>query len=381
MTTVDELWVLLRKSVTMRDSVRASLAEADGRVLREPVMSPQDQPAFDRSAVDGFVVLSSDDSPSFRVVDEIRAGQWKQRKLGRGEAMKIATGAAVPCEGCEVVMLEDAVEDGAAVRLKQRGRGNIRLRGEDASTGDILVAVGRKISAGVAGLLATAGCTSPLVTRRLSVLHVATGGEIVPPEAEPEAGQIRDANSAMVGAWARPRGLQLTQARVSEDMPALLRAIEGERDLLLVSGGSSVGGHDNTAKALAEAGFEILVSQVAVRPGRPVIVGRRGDSWAFGLPGNPLSHFVCLHLFVAAAVAAMEGGSPRPRVRNRIVAAAVAGNPRETWWPAIAESRMIRPLRWRSSGDLTSLARADALLRVPPSGIAAGDEAEFIRAL
>ncbi len=381
MTTVDELWVLLRKSVTMRDSVRTSLAEADGRVLREPVMSPQDQPAFDRSAVDGFVVLASDDSLSFRVVDEIRAGQWKQRKLLRGEAMKIATGAAVPGEGCEVVMQEDAVEDGAAVRFKQRGRGNIRLRGEDASTGDILVAVGRKISAGVAGLLATAGCTNPLVTRRLSVLHVATGSEIVPPDTEPEAGQIRDANSAMVGAWARPRGLQLTQARVSEDMPALLKAIEGERDLLLVSGGSSVGGHDNTAKALAEAGFEILVSQVAVRPGRPVIVGRRGDSWAFGLPGNPLSHFVCLHLFVAAAVAAMEGGSPRPRVRNRVVAAAVAGNPRETWWPAIAESRMIRPLRWRSSGDLTSLARADALLRVPPPGIAAGDEAEFIRAL
>lgn len=365
----------------MRDSVRMNLAEADGRVLREPVMSPQDQPAFDRSAVDGFVVLAADKSGSFRVVDEIQAGQWKQRKLGQGEAMKIATGAAVPCEGCEVVMLEDADEDGKAVRFKKRGRSNIRQRGEDARTGDMLVAVGRKISAGVAGLLASAGCTKPLVTRKLAALHVATGAEIVPPEATPEAGQIRDVNSAMVAAWGRPRGLQVAQVRVSEDAAALVKAIDGERDLLLVSGGSSVGGQDNTGKALMNAGFEILVNRVAVRPGQPVIVGRRGDEWAFGLPGNPLSHFVCLHLFVAAAVAAMEGGTPRPLVRNRIVAAAVAGNARETWWPAIAESRSIRPLRWRSSGDLTSLARADALLRVPPEGLAAGTEAEFIRAL
>lgn len=381
MTTVDDLWDLLRREVTVRDSERVDLAAADGRILREPVMSPQDQPAFDRSAMDGFVVLALDDSASFRVVDEIRAGEWKQRKLQPGEAVRIATGAAIPSEGCEVVTLEDTIEEGKTVRFKRRGRGNIRSRGEDARTGDMLVAAGRRISPGVAGLLAGAGCVSPLVTRPLVALHVATGSEIVPPEATPSPGQIRDANSSMVGTWARLRGIEFRQTRVTEDESALLKAIEGERDLLLVSGGSSVGGQDNTGEALAKAGFEILVDQVMVRPGKPVIVGRRGDEWAFGLPGNPLSHFVCLHLFVAAAVAAMEGGAPRPRIRNRVVATAVAGNLRETWWPSIAESRSIRPLRWRSSGDLTSLARADALLRVPPSGLAAGADAEFVRAL
>ena len=126
------------------------------------------------------------------------------------------------------------------MRFKLRGRANIRQRGEDARTGDMLVAVGRKISAGVAGLLASAGCTKPLVTRKLAALHVATGAEIVPPEATPEAGQIRDVNSAMVAAWGRPRGLQVTQVRVSEDSAALVKAIDGERDLLLVWG-SSVG--------------------------------------------------------------------------------------------------------------------------------------------
>lgn len=381
MTTVDDLWDLLRREVTVRDSERVDLAAADGRILREPVMSPHDQPAFDRAAVDGFVVLALDESSTFRVVDEVRAGEWKQVKLQHGEAVRIATGAAIPCDGGEVVMLEDALEDGKTVRLNRRGRGNIRVRGEDARAGDMLVASGRRLSPGVAGLLAGAGVMTPLVTRPLSALHVATGSEIVPPEATPKQGQIRDANSSMVGAWARLRGIQIRQSRVTEDKAALLKQIEGERDLLFISGGASVGGQDNTGEVLAQAGFEILVDQVLVRPGKPVIIGRRGEEWAFGLPGNPLSHFVCLHLFVAATVAAMEGGSPRPRIRNRAVATAVAGNLRETWWPSIAESRSVRPLRWRSSGDLTSLARADALLRVPPSGLAAGEDAEFVRAL
>lgn len=381
MTTVDDLWDLLRREVGVRDAERVDLASADGRILREPVVSPQDQPTFDRAAMDGFVVLALDDSPSFRVVDEIRAGDWKQRRLQRGEAVRIATGGAIPSEGCEVVMLEDAIEEGPTVRFTRRGRGNIRVRGEDARSGDMLVAAGRRISPGVAGLLAGAGFVSPLVTRQLTALHVATGSEIVPPEATPGPGQIRDANSSMVGTWARLRGMEFQQTRVSEDEAELLGAIAGERDLLLVSGGSSVGGYDNTGETLVKAGFEIMVNQVMVRPGKPVIVARRGEEWAFGLPGNPLSHFVCLHLFVSAAVAAMEGGSPRPRIRNRVVSTAVAGNLRETWWPSIAESRSIRPLRWRSSGDLTSLARADALLRVPPTGIAAGEEAEFVRAL
>jgi molybdopterin molybdotransferase len=278
-------------------------------------------------------------------------------------------------------MLEDSVEEGKTVRPTRRGRGNIRERGEDARSGDMLVATGRRISPGVAGLLAGAGCIAPLVTRRITALHIATGSEIVPPESTPGPGQVRDVNSAMVANWARTRGIRLRQTRVGEDESAVVNAIDGGHDLLLVSGGSSVGGQDNTERALIKAGFEILVSQVSVRPGKPVIVGRRGEEWAFGLPGNPLSHFVCLHLFAVAAVAAMEGGAARPRVRNRIVASAVAGNPRETWWPSIAESRSIRPLRWRSSGDLTSLARADALLRVPPSGLAAGADAEFVRAL
>lgn len=130
---------------------------------------------------------------------------------------------------------------------------------------------------------------------------------------------------------------------------------------------------------LEAAGFDIQVTKVAVRPGKPLIVARRGPEWAMGLPGNPLSHFVCLHVFVDVALAAMRGGSCRPMLRKERVLEAIEGNPRETWWPGVEEREGLRPLRWASSGDLTALAAADALVRVPVSGLAAGADAEFIR--
>ena len=183
----------------------------------------------------------------------------------------------------------------------------------------------------------------------------------------------------LVAAWARTKGLRVRQKRVGEDADALRHAIEGKRDLLLVSGGASVGGHDCTAEVLEAAGFDILVTKVAVRPGKPLIVGRRGEEWAFGLPGNPLSHFVCLNVFVDAAVTAMRGEANAPAIFRGTVLSDVAGNPRETWWPAREQSNGLRPLPWTSSGDLTSLATANALIRIPVSGLAAGGAAEFIR--
>jgi molybdopterin molybdotransferase len=380
MTAADDVWALLRREVAARDSAEVDLTSACGRVLREEVLAPEDQPGFDRSAVDGFVVRADDDSPDFHVVDEIRAGDWKARGLVRGQAMRIGTGAAVPGAGCEVVMVEDSVEAGGVVRFIRRGRGNIRLRGEDVRAGGCLMPAGGVLGEGALALLAGAGCTKVRVSRGLELLHVATGNEIVPPEAQPEPGQIRDANSTLVAAWARRGGWPARQQRVGEDAGALAEAIRRSRDLLLISGGASVGGHDNTGRVLAAAGFELLVTTVNARPGKPLIVARRGNEWAFGLPGNPLSHFVCLHVFVSAAVAAMLGAEPRPFLRRGTVLHDCPGNPRETWWPSREEADGLRPLPWTSSGDLTALARADALVRVPASsGLAAGDTVEFIR--
>ena len=379
MKTVDEVWELLRRGVGAREAVAASLPDALGAVLREDVRAPEDQPAFDRSAVDGFLVRVDDPSDEFRVVGEIRAGSEMRGELCPGVALRMATGAAVPGPAFEVVMLEDAVEANGVVRLIRRGRDHVRKRGEDARAGDVLVVEGSVLSVGALALLASVGCMEPRVTRALDVLHVATGNEIVDAETKPAAGQVRDSNSPLVAAWGRRRGLRIRQKRVGEEAELLRRAIEGHRDLLLVSGGASVGGHDCTEAVLDAAGFEILVTMVAVRPGKPLIVARRGEEWAFGLPGNPLSHFVCLQVFVDAAVAAMRGGPRQPAVWRGVVWDVVKGNPRETWWPAVEEREGLRPLAWASSGDVTALAVADVLVRVPGSGLVAGQEAGFIR--
>lgn len=378
MTSAAQVWELLRSQVVARGTTKVRLDEACGRTLREPVIAPEDMPAFDRSSVDGFAVLSGDASASFAVSGEIRAGDAGTVEWSDGCAYRIATGAAVPT-GAEVIMLEDAAEQGGRVSFSRRGGDHIRRRGEDAKAGDEIVPGGARLSDGCIALLASVGCALPVVTRSIRALHVATGNEIVDPSSDPKPGQIRDSNSSLVRAWAHQRGLMLSQQRVNEDEKALRHAIRQDCDLLLVSGGASVGKHDFTEKVLLDAGFVILVTKVNARPGKPLIVARRGDQWAFGLPGNPLSHFVCLHVFVAAAIAAMEGSSAAPVLLNGFVTSAISGNPRETWWLAVEESAGLRPLRWTSSGDTTALAAVNALIRVPVSGLAAGDRAEFIR--
>lgn len=378
MKGTDDVWALLRAEVARCGVVDVALDEACGCVLREDVAALEDQPLFDRSAVDGFAVPCGDDSKEWVLSGEIRAGDPRIPVLRCGHALRIATGAPVP-QGAEIVMLEDADVRGNVVSFRARGRDCVRRRGEDARAGDVVVPGGTRLGEGAIALLATVGCVRPLVTRQLTVHHVATGNEIVSPDTVPGPGKIRDANSPLIRAWAAKHGMAFSQQRVAEDASALRDALRGDRDLLLVSGGASVGPHDFTESVLREAGFEILVTRVSVRPGKPLIVARRGRQWAFGLPGNPLSHFVCLHVFVEAAVAAMNGAADAPVLFAGRVASPIPGNPRETWWPATEGRGGLRPLRWASSGDLTALPFAEVLVRVPVSGLAEGAEAGFIR--
>jgi molybdopterin adenylyltransferase len=210
------------------------------------------------------------------------------------------------------------------------------------------------------------------------VLHVATGDEVVSPDLTPARGQIRDSNSTLVRAFLGQWGITPEQLRVGEDRAAIEAAISTPRsplaatDVLLISGGASVGEHDFTRGLLEQFGFTVHVNKAATRPGKPLIVAQRGRTLAFGLPGNPLAHFVCLNLFVRAAVEKLLGLPERDAFSTAVLAANLDGdgNARETLWPAQVRGesgRMLAtPLRWSSSGDLTCLAMANALLRVAP---------------
>jgi len=374
---------------------RVPLSHAGGRVLREPVRAEEDQPAFDRSSVDGYAVRVDDPSTSFRIVDEIRAGDWKPRSLQPGEAVHIGTGGALPGNGLQVVMREDVKVEGETVcALRRDAEKNIRFKGEDARAGQVLVEIGTVLEPGTLGLLASVGCANPLVARLPRVLHVVTGNEIVAPEQRPARGQIRDSNSTLVRAFLEGWRVVPTQYKVGEDESdiegALRDPLYRKCDLLLISGGARVGEHDFTRRILERWGWQILVGKTTTRPGKPLIVAQRGRAVAFGLPGNPLAHWVCLNLYVRVALAAF-GGLPRAEPRSFQSGVLTEGldagaNVRETFWPArwsLQDGRLVlQPLRWTSSGDLTSLARANAMIRVKEgtTALEKGQQVEFVSA-
>lgn len=374
------------------ETERISLACAAGRVVRESVCAREDQPAFDRSSVDGYAVRLDDTATEFHIVDELRAGDWKPRRLQPGETVRIATGGALPREKLQVVMKEDVrVEGGTIAVLRRNHERNIRFRGEDAKAGQELLGVGVVLTHGALGLLASVGCVQPLVTRLPRVLHVATGNEILPPEQTPKSGQIRDSNSTLVRAFLGQWGITPDQRRVAEDAGQInseIRSAKSGVDLLLLSGGASVGEHDFTRRLLEEAGFIVHVSKTSARPGKPLIVAQRGETVAFGLPGNPLAHFVCLNLYVRAALETWGGQTRRTdfEVGELAEDLLAGGNARETFWPAswqlLNGKAMLTPLRWQSSGDLTALGSANALVRVTAGAgqLPRGSRVEFARA-
>ena len=391
--SVDETLVLLAANICPLDTQPMSLGEAGGRVLREPVRAPEDQPPFDRSSVDGYAVRLDDDSSRFCVVDFVRAGEWKPRQLQRGQAVQIATGGALPGDDLQVVMKEDVRVDGTEIALLRRElERNIRFAGEDARAGSVLISEGTILSPGALALLASVGCVRPLVTRQPRVLHVATGNEIVPPDQAPQRGQIRDSNSTLVRAFFSQWRVEPAQLHVPEDEAQARSGIRHpasgieQCDLLLISGGASVGEHDFTRHLLEELGYTIHVSRTTARPGKPLILATRGAAVAFGLPGNPLAHFVCLNLYVRVALMALLGFPPRPVFTRGVLAQdfQAKASSRETLCPArlalVNAGVELTPLPWRSSGDLTALATANALVRVP-SGcgtMARGAAIEFV---
>jgi molybdopterin molybdotransferase len=385
---LDEALAEIQSRCQPLPAVRAPLAEAFGCVLRETVSAPSDLPDCDRSTRDGYAILQNDVLEIFRIVDTLHAADWKPRQLKSGEAVRIATGAALPGGNLRVVIQESVEQNGDQIRIIRREDAlNIRKRGEDVKAGQPLVQAGARLDAGKLALLASAGCARPLVSPRFRVTHFTTGDEIIPPDQTPKPGQIHDSNSFLIRGLLQKFPCELKQVHLPEDFEAAKRTIEtfnfqpSTFNLLLISGGASVGDKDFTRPLLEWLGFEIVFSQVNVRPGRPLIFGVNGDQMAFGLPGNPLSHFVCFHLFVATALARLVGEKSNKFLHGKLAAKLDdAPNPRETLWPARRDAAGLHPLAWASSGDVTCLAEPNALIRVPANRgpIDAGTEVEFL---
>jgi len=368
------------------EPVEVPLLEGVGAVLVEPIASDVDLPPFDKSAMDGYAVRSEDLAHlpvELAVIETLPAGTAPTRAVEAGTCAKIMTGAPVPAGADRVVKVEDteALSEGRVRILRFDAGRNICVRGEDIRKGATVLEAGHVLRPPEIGLLASVGRERVRVGRRPTVAVLATGDELVPVSAVPGPGQIRDANSWSLLACCRGAGVPAHSLGVGRDNEADLRAkiAEGLRhDVLLVSGGVSVGEWDLVPEALRELGATIHFATVRMKPGKPTLFATHARGLVFGLPGNPVSTIVSFHLFVRSALKKMMGHpNPGPPAVTATLAGEtkVRGN-RTAFVPAILrreeDAWVVEAIETRGSADLVGFSRAEALIALEPGVHEAG---------
>lgn len=306
-------------------SERVGLPDVVGRVLAEDIVAPHDVPSFSNSAMDGFAVRAvdvSDPGAVLRIIEDVAAGQTSTLVVGEGEATRIMTGAPMPEGADTVIRVEDTSEEDGKVRIETSpARGtSVRPPGGDVEAGTTVFSTGTRLSAAHVGVLATIGVTAPLVAERPKVAVMSTGDELAPADTEDLApGMIRDSNRPMLVALVAEAGAEPMDLGTIPDDPEELRAALGraavEADMIVTSGGVSMGDFDVTKLVLREeAGVDFF--PVAMKPGKPQGFGVLGGTPFFGLPGNPVSVLVSFEQFVRPSLLAMQGATAlmRPRV-------------------------------------------------------------------
>jgi molybdopterin molybdotransferase len=384
-----------------RDTETPALLDAVGQVLAQAVVADRDQPPFDRATRDGYALRAADIGQPLRIVGQLRAGEaWSGAELGEGDAIEIMTGAPLPAGADAVVMIEHVAVDGGALTVESgrrlRSGENVVPRGKEARAGDTVLPVGRVMGAAEIAVAASGGRTQVEVFTRPIVPIIATGDELVELDAPMEAWQIRNSNSYALAALVRAEGGTPARLPIARDSFAELKA-RMERgmagDLLVLSGGVSMGKYDLVEEVLAELGAEFLFTGALIQPGKPVVFGRLptfepAKPWVyfFGLPGNPVSTQVCFHLFVAPMLRALAGRTEiAPRFVEARLAEDVKGGSKVTrFLPAELsggwEGVSVRVVGWQGSGDVAANARGNAYA-VLPADVAAFSAGETVRVL
>jgi molybdenum cofactor synthesis domain-containing protein len=359
-----------------------ALADAPGRTLAADVAADIDFPPFDTTAMDGYAVRGA--------VSEARerpgttgAGGALPAPLSEGEAARVMTGAPIPAGAEAVVPVEDVEQQGDALRFRTAPLpgAHVRRRGEIFRAGARVLCAGDRLSPERILVCATVGAVRVAVTRLPRVALAATGDEIVDPASRPAAAQIRNGNGPAIAAALARRGIHAaTRAAVPDRLDALKRFFGEESDgfdLLLTTGGVSVGDYDHAVEAAASAGFEVVFHGVAVKPGKPVAFARRARAFWFGLPGNPVSALTTFHLFVDAALDRFEGVRRDRFVEARLVGGIRSKPGRETYRDArlFVDGGQLRVEAIVSHGshDIVAQAARNALLVLPADGGAWND--------
>ena len=369
------------------------LDEALGRALAEDVVAAGNVPPFDSSAMDGFAVVAGEAGRRLEIVGEARAGAPAATVVEPPIAVRISTGAAVPQGASAVVPVERTHEDDGhvVVEIDSPEGDNVRPAGDDMEAGQRVLTAGTELNAAAIGLAAGAGRAEQRCARRPRVAVLVTGDELVDPGRPLGPGQIHESNGLTLAALVRRAGADVAQRhRVPDDRDATVEIIEralAEADVLVMSGGVSVGQHDHVRPALGQLGVEQRFWGVKLQPGKPTYFGTRGQTLVFGLPGNPVSAIVTFHLFARTALRALQGLDPLPPRFTVHLAEDVRRNPRreQAVRVTLADEPDGRTLASttgpQNSHLLTSVVGADAIAFIAPGdgAVPTGSTAEAER--
>lgn len=354
---------------------RVPLADARSRVLADDIQAARALPIFDNSAMDGYAARSAELPATLPVVGMVAAGQVMAEPVPPGVAIRILTGAPMPAGLDTVVIQEDAKVDGHNVTLPASPVGdNVRHAGEDIMPGEVAVTGGTRLFAGELGLLAALGLVEASVVKAPRVALITTGDELVDHATTPLPGQIVDSSAHMLGSMVKAVGGKPSYFGIAKDDPISLAAMIAsafDHDVIITTGGVSVGDRDHVRTALTAAGVELELWKVAMRPGKPFSFGMNGRVPVFGLPGNPVSSFVVFELFVRPALLQMSGATvtQRPRAPVQVV----RGYRKQAGRAHYIRARVVRngehliahPHPKQGSAMLTSLIGCNALVELP----------------
>ena len=381
MISVSEAIQIVLRHTRQLTPESVSLPKVLHRILAEDIVADTDLPPFDRAQMDGYAVRAADvaNVPAhLRIVGESAAGAGWHNEMKAGEAVRIMTGAPVPTGADAVQQVELTRENDSQVEILEPvalGRSIVK-RASEIKSGETVLRAGEEINAAMIAALASFGYAKVKAGARPKVAVMATGSELVDVNQKPGQDQIRDSNNYTIAAYAESSNaiverLPLAVDDTDELKRQISRAAE-QADVLITSGGVSMGVYDFTKTALKELGAEIFFERVALRPGKPTVFARLGNTLVFGLPGNPVSVSVTFNLFVRTALRAMQGAAETTLpVEHAVLAGNLKGSiDRESYLPATLRTDekgmlLAKPLKWGGSSDFVSFARATALINLP----------------
>ena len=376
-------------------SEKIALGESVGRILREDIIADTDLPPFDRSQMDGYAVVAADtkNSPvTLKIVGESAAGRGWHKAMKRGEAVRIMTGAPIPDGSDAVQKIELTKEfDGRVEILESTEKDRYIIRkASEIRKGKVIFEPGDTITENMIAALASFGYAKVKVAKKPQVAIIGTGSEIVEINKKPGRDQIRNSNSVMLDVLCRRTGaLPTILPNVKDEISALKFQISNaakHADILILTGGVSVGKYDHTKTALAELGAMIFFEKVRLKPGKPAVFARLGRTLIFGLPGNPVSAAVTFHLFARKAILKLQAVKNSDLRKGFAILAndVRSARERDTYLPSRLETNKLgvlvaHPLKWSGSSDFIGFALADSMIFVPMGkNIATGEVAEIV---